>query len=129
MTISTGTSPSLKPWLVTARVLAVLTVATVVLLFGSAGVLVQDHQAEGLHGAGAILLHITSGLLTVALGFLAWRGRMTWIGAVVSGVLFVVSFVQAAYGSGDSLSLHVPGAFLISAGSVGLATWLFVRAE
>ncbi|EGX56381.1 hypothetical protein SZN_28173 [Streptomyces zinciresistens K42] len=120
---------ALKPWFTAARVLAALTVATVVLLFGTAGVLVQDGQAEDLHGVGALLLHTTSGLLTLTLAFLAYRGRLAWTGAAVSAVLFGLSFVQAAYGSSDSLNLHVPGAFLIGAGSVGLATWLFIRTD
>ncbi|MEV1046294.1 hypothetical protein [Streptomyces sp. NPDC049916] len=127
--VTSSSVQSFKPWFGAARVLAALTVVTVILIFGTAGVLVQDHQAEDLHGAGALLLHITSGLLTLALGYLAYRGRLAWTGVVVSAALFGLSFAQAAYGSSDSLNLHVPGAFLIGAGSVGLATWLFIRTD
>ncbi|MBK1783817.1 hypothetical protein [Prauserella cavernicola] len=120
------TSP-VKSWLVAARLFAVLTVATVVLLFGTAGVLVQQNEALDLHGTGALLLHVTSGLLTLTLAFLAWRGAVSWIGAVVAGVLLLLSLVQASLGSADSLNLHVPGAFVITAMAVGLAVWLFAR--
>lgn len=116
-----------SPWLRAAQLLAVLTAATVVLIFGTAGVLVQDGRAEGLHGTGAILLHVTSGLLTLALGVLAAQRHVSWTGPIVAAALFGLSFLQASYGSRSTLDLHVPGAFVVSALSIGLAVWLLTR--
>lgn len=121
------TTSSASAWLRVSQLLAVLTAATVVLIFGSAGVLVQDGRAEGLHGTGAILLHITSGLLTLSLGMAAYQRRITWAAPVVAAALFGLSFLQASYGSGSTLDLHVPGAFVVSALSIGLAVWLLTR--
>ena len=121
------TRPAAAPVLRVAQLLAVLTAATVVLIFGTAGVLVQDGRAEGLHGTGAVLLHVTSGLLTLALGVLAAQRRISWAGPIIAAALFGLSFLQASYGSRATLDLHVPGAFVISALAVGLTVWLLTR--
>ncbi|MFJ4963624.1 hypothetical protein ACIP6P_14440 [Streptomyces sp. NPDC088729] len=107
-----------------ARGLAVLTVAAVTLIFGTAGVLVQEHQAEDLHGTGAVVLHVTSGLLAAVTAALSYRRAVGWSLTAAAVLLFGFSFVQSSFGSGDTLNVHVPGAFLVVALSVGLAVVL-----
>lgn len=117
------TSP--KPFLVTARGFALASVAVVIVLFVTAGELVQAHELEDVHGGAAIALHVVTAGLTAALAGLAYsRGRGWWT-AVIAGLVFVYSFVQASLGEGGTLNLHIPGAFFIVAATVWLTVWLF----
>lgn len=111
---------------------AVLTVLELLWQFVTAGDMVgpvQDRAARELHEAGAIGLHVLTGVLTIAAIWL-WRTRGTaaWP-AVLSAVLFVLSFVQAYLGDGETLSLHVPGALVLTVGSVWVLAWSFSRAH
>jgi hypothetical protein len=116
------TSP--RPFLLTARFFALATVAVVVVLFGTAGALVQAGELKDVHGAAAIVLHVVTGGLTVALAGLAYSRGRGWWAAVVAVVIFAYSFVQAALGEGATLRVHVPGSLLIVAGSIWLTVWL-----
>ncbi|ANI41630.1 hypothetical protein [Mycolicibacterium vaccae] len=122
---SADSRPSTWPWLLASRVFAVLTVAVVVVLFGTAGRLVQAHQLEDFHGAAAIALHVVSGGLLVALAGLAYERRRGWWAAALACALLVYSFVQAALGESEMLSLHIPGALAVSAATFWLTAWLF----
>jgi hypothetical protein len=109
------------------RVLSVLTVLSLAWQFVTAGQLLPDGGPAGLHAGGAVALHVLSGL-TAGAAVLAWRrGAPLWP-AVVVGLVFVLSFVQAALGGFDTLWVHVPGAFVLTIGAVAVATWSLTRA-
>ena len=114
-------------WLTASRCLAALTVAVVVILFVTAGALIQAHQFEDVHGAAAIALHVSTGALAVALAGLAWQRRTGWWAAGLAAALFAFTFVQAYLGDGTTLAAHVPGALLVTATSISLTCWLFGR--
>jgi hypothetical protein len=46
---------------------------------------------------------------------------------VVSAVVFVAPFVQAAVGHAQNLSAHVPGALALTVGIVWVTAWAFSR--
>jgi hypothetical protein len=100
---------------------AALTVTTVLFQFVTAGELFRPGGPEELHAGGAIVLHVVSGLAAV-LAVLLWRrGGPPTRTAVLAGVVFVLTFVQAATGGRDTLWVHVPGAMVLTAGAVWLA--------
>ena len=110
------------------RVLAVLTVVVLAWQFVTAGSLVGPGGAEGaedLHATGAIVLHVVSGLTMIAAA-LVWRAGAALWPAVVAAVVFVLSFVQAYFGSGATLAIDVPGAMILTIGAVVVAAWSFV---
>jgi hypothetical protein len=106
----------------------VLTVLELLWQFATAGQMVGPLHPRGaheLHSAGAIVLHVLTGLLTIA-AVAYWRGRGAplWP-AVLAAVVFVLTFVQAYLGDDDTLYLHVPGALILTLGSVWLLAWSF----
>ena len=113
--------------LLAARCLSVVTLAIVAVLFVTAGELIQAGSLLEVHGGAAIALHVSSGLLTLALGALARERGQGWGAAVVALVLFVYSFVQAYLGEGATLAIHIPGALLVAVASAWLVFWLFAR--
>ncbi len=116
-------------WLRASRGLAVLTVAVVAVLFVTAGQLVQSHRLENVHGVAAIALHVVSGALAITLlGLARQRGSGWWVAGLAS-VLFAFSFVQAYLGKGYTLAIHIPGALLLTVGSIWLACWIFAQRE
>jgi hypothetical protein len=119
---------SSRPFLLTARFFALATVAVVVVLFGTAGTLVQAGELEDVHGTAAIALHVVTGGLTVALAGLAYSRGRGWWAVAVAVVIFAFSFVQAALGESLTLRLHVPGSLLIVAGAIWLTVWLLSSA-
>ena len=119
---------SSRPFLLTARIFAAATMVVIVALFGTAGALVQAGELKEVHGAAAIVLHVVTGGLTVALAGLAYSRRRGWWSAVVAFVLLAFSFVQASLGEGPTLRLHVPGSLVIVIGTVWLTVWLFSAA-
>lgn len=132
MAHSTGATPVVRatdPLLTTVRVLTVLTVLTLVSQFVTAGELVTRDSSEVLepaHAVGAIVLHVLSGLTALsALAFWRLRGAAIWPG-VVATVVFALTFVQANYGSGRTLYIHVPGAMILTIGAVVVAAWAFL---
>ena len=124
---SVASRPQSALWLTLSRVLAVVNVGVVVVLFLTAGVLVQEGRLEDIHGYAAIALHVSSGALSLALLALAWRTKDGWWAAGSAIVLFAYTFLQAYLGKGVTLDLHIPGALLVTAASVWLTAWLFVR--
>ena len=123
--VATRSQPAL--WLTMSRLVAVANVGVVVVLFLTAGVLVQEGRLEDIHGYAAIALHVSSGALSLALLALAWRTKDGWWAAGLAVVLFAYTFVQAYLGKGVTLDLHIPGALLTAALSIWLTAWLFVR--
>lgn len=113
--------------LIVARGFAVATILVVAALFVTAGALVQAHRFEDIHGASAIVLHVTSGVLALALLVLALRRRIAWPAAAVAVALFAYSFVQAYLGKGFTLGIHIPGALAVAVASTWLVVYLFGR--
>ena len=109
------------------RVTAVLSVLTLLFQFVTAGQLFGRGGPEDLHGAGAIVLHVVTGLLTVAAVLHACSTSGPWWPAVLAAVVFVLTFVQAWFGSGATLAIHVPGAMILTVGTVWLAAWSLTR--
>ena len=102
---------------------AVLSVLVLFWQFLSAGRMLVGEDAVG-HGAGAIALHVTTGLLLVATVLHGRRTRVWWPAALAAAV-FVLTFVQAALGSSGSITTHVPLALVVTVGVVWLAAWSF----
>lgn len=111
--------------LVAARVTALINVAVVILLFVSAGLLVEESRALGVHGFGAIALHVTSGALALNLLVLAWRAKTGGVAAAVSVALFALTFLQASLGSALDIALHISGSVVLTLMAAGLASWTF----
>ena len=104
------------------QVLAGLAVLNVLFQFITAGQLFPSGGPGELHAGGAIVLHVLSGLAAVC-AFLLWRQQRITTGlAALAVVVFAYTFVQAAIGGFDTLYIHVPGAMLLTAGTV----WLFL---
>ncbi|MFW3170144.1 hypothetical protein [Geodermatophilus sp. CPCC 206100] len=107
-----------------AQATAVLSVLVLLWQFFSAGQLVSGEDALTGHGAGAIALHVSTGLLLVATGLHARRTRLWWP-AALAAVVFVLTFVQAALGSAGNIIAHVPVALIVTVGIVWLTAWAF----
>jgi hypothetical protein len=121
----TATARTAAPALTALRVLAVLTVLALLWQFVTAGGFVGQPGGEGAeaaHATGAIVLHVVSGLTTVVAALL-WRGGAAAWPTVVAALVFVLSFVQAYVGSHGPLLVHVPGAMVLTLGSVLVAAW------
>ncbi len=111
------------------QALVTLTVLSELFQFITAGQLFPDGGPEEVHAGGAIVLHVVSGLAAIAL-YLRHRAEGGRLWPVVLGaVVFVASFVQAATGGREHLAIHVPGAMILTAGSVWLMTWAFTSAR
>jgi hypothetical protein len=73
--------------------------------------------------SGALVLHVVSGLTAVAaIACHRVRKAPVWP-AVLAVVVFVFSFVQAYLGDDETLYLHVPGALILTVGSVWVLAW------
>jgi len=116
---SSGSAP-----VTTLVVLALLAVLAEAWQFVTAGQLFPGDSALEAHQAGAIVLHVVSGLTAVA-ALLANRraAAPTWLW-MLALVVFALTFVQAATGGRETLWIHVPGAMVVTVGSV----WLLVSA-
>jgi hypothetical protein len=109
------------------QVAAVLTLLSLAFQYVTAGQLFPRDGPEELHAGGAIVLHVLSGLTAVAAVLLWRRGGSSVRMAVLAGVVFVLTFVQAATGGRDTLWIHVPGALVVTVGAVWVAVWSFSR--
>lgn len=108
------------------QLFALLSVLNVGWQFVTAGELFPG--PVGLHAAGAVALHVTTGLTAIAAGVHWRRSRTSPAVAVLAAVVFVLSFVQAATGGRDTLAVHVPGAMVLVVGSVWVLVWSLGRA-
>ena len=84
--------------------LAALSVLTVLFQYITAGQLFPGPKPDTLHAAGAIVLHVISGLAAVAAVVLWRRGSIGRGLMVLAVVVFAYSFVQAAIGGYQTLS-------------------------
>ena len=103
------------------QVLSALAVLNVLWQFVTAGQLFPSGGPEEAHAAGAIVLHVVSGLAAVV-AVLLWRQQQLGARATALAVLvFAYTFLQAYWGGYSSLWIHVPGAMLLTVGVV----WVF----
>jgi hypothetical protein len=122
-TVTTASSTATPtPLLRALQVFAGLAVLVVLFQFITAGQLLTSRGPDELHAAGAIVLHVFSGVAAICAVVLWRQDRVSLRLAVLAAVVFVFTFVQAAIGGYDSLYIHVPGAMLLTAGVV----WLLV---
>jgi hypothetical protein len=111
------------------QVMAVLSLLNLVCQYVTAGqILPRGGPLVGLHSTGAVVLHVVTGLLTVAAILYGRAHRGPWWPAVLAAVVFVLSFVQAYYGDHTNLAIHVPGALVLTVGIVWITAWSFTRA-
>ena len=108
------------------QVTAVLSVLALLWQFVTAGRMLSGSDAIGSHGAGAIALHVTTFLLVVATLLHVRAGGERWPVAV-SAAVFVATFVQAYLGDEGNLNAHVPGALVLTVGTIWLTAWAFTR--
>ena len=110
------------------QVFAALAVLNLVFQFITAGELFPRGGPEEWHSWGAIVLHVLTGLTAIAAG-LHWRATRgpVWP-TVLAVVVFVLTFVQAYDGDRDTLWIHIPGAVVLTIGSVWVLAWSFTSA-
>jgi hypothetical protein len=131
-TAPAGRAPGIKPGLplVALRYLALLSTLNVICQGVTAGrVLMKSHEALELHEAGAVVIHVLTGLTMVAAA-LVWRtSRGGLWPTVLAAAVFVATFVQALTGHGRTLYIHVPLAMLLLVGSAWLLAWSWFAAR
>ncbi|MGI3779286.1 MAG: hypothetical protein ACRYG2_00775 [Janthinobacterium lividum] len=120
---STASSPRTASGLArTFQVFAALAVVNVLVQFITAGQLFPNGGPEGAHAAGAIVLHVLSGLAAVT-AVLLWRqGALSVTGTALAVIVFGYTFLQAYWGGYSSLWIHIPGAMVLTVGVV----WVLV---
>lgn len=121
-TASSTATATPSPLLRALQVFAGLAVLNVLFQYVTAGQLFPSGGPGELHAAGAIVLHVLSGVAAISAFFLWRQNRITLGLAALAAVVFAFTFVQAAIGGYESLYIHVPGAMLLTAGVV----WLLI---
>jgi len=108
------------------RVTAALAVLIIVVQGVTAGeILARSSTAEMLHSLGAYGVHVFTGLAMIAAVLVVRAtGARPWP-AVLAAAVFVVTFLQAALGSGGVMAVHVPLAMVLLVGSAWLLVWSF----
>jgi hypothetical protein len=109
------------------RVLSTLNVLNILFQGATAGeLLMANHAALAAHQAGAIVLHVLAGLTAIA-AIVLWRWARTQVWpSVIGALVFVASFVQAAFGHGRTLYIHVPLALTLLVGAAAVMTWAWM---
>ena len=98
------------------RVAAALAVLAILWQGATAGgILMRSRESLEFHEAGAIAVHVLTGLAAIA-AFLLWP-------VVVAVVVFVASFLQAALGDDKTMWAHVPGALVLMLGAAAVLAW------
>ncbi|MGY1639582.1 hypothetical protein ACI782_00410 [Geodermatophilus sp. SYSU D00703] len=103
---------------------AVLSVLVLLWQFSTAGQVMTGAAGTGGHGAGAIALHVATGLLLLTTALHGRRTRVWWP-AALSGVTFLLTFLQAWLGSSGQIAAHVPVALVVTIGVVWVTAWAF----
>ncbi|WP_448625692.1 hypothetical protein [Geodermatophilus sp. URMC 64] len=116
-----STASTVRPLQLTA----VLALLALLWQFATAGRLLGGADVLGAHGAGAIALHVTTGLLLAATALHWRRSRGPLWPVALAGLVFLATFVQAALGSAAVMAAHVPGAMVLTVGTVWLTVWAF----
>ena len=107
------------------QVSTVLAALNVLFQFITAGRLFPDGGPEELHAAGAIVLHVFSGIGALAALWLWRRHGAPLLLPALAVVVFAAGILQAAVGGRDTLWVHVPGAMVLTAGVVWLLVVVF----
>jgi hypothetical protein len=103
------------------RVVSTLAVVFIVLQGVTAGeILSRSKVALSLHFTGAIVVHVFTGLTLIAAFLVMRQGSAPRWPTVLSVVVFIVGFVQAAVGEAGILAVHVPLAMLLLVGAVAV---------
>ncbi|MBB3083467.1 hypothetical protein [Geodermatophilus sabuli] len=121
--VATPTS-TLRP----VQAAAALSVLVLLWQFFSAGQVMTGGAGTGGHGAGAIALHVATGLLLLATVLHGRRTRVRWP-AALSGVTFLLAFLQAWLGSHGEIAAHVPVALVVTIGIIWVTAWSFWPAD
>jgi hypothetical protein len=108
------------------QVAAVLSVITLLWQFATAGRYLSGSTDLDMHKYGAVAVHAATLLLVVATLLHARAGGPRWP-VTVSALVFACTFVQAALGDAGNLSAHVPGALVLTVGTVWVTAWAFQR--
>jgi hypothetical protein len=128
MTERTSTRAGTAPPLLALRLAAAATVLVLAWQFVTAGELLGSQGAsDDLHAVGAIALHVVSLLAAAAALWVRQRTAGPLWPSVVAVAVFAASFVQAALGSSHQIAAHVPGALVLTVGSVWLLAWSLSR--
>ena len=106
------------------RAAAAASVLVLLWQFLSAGRLLSQSGAVDAHGTGAIVLHGVAVLLVGATALHARAGGAWWP-VVVSAAVLGAGFVQAALGSAGNMTAHLPGALVLTVGTVWVTAWAF----
>lgn len=106
------------------RALSALAVLAVLWQGATAGgILMRSRESLELHEAGALAVHLLTGLVAIA-AFVLWRELRGPIWpTVVAAVVFAASFVQAALGDDATMWAHVPGALVQILGAAAVLVW------
>jgi hypothetical protein len=106
------------------RYLALLSTLNLICQGISAGeLLMESHTFREVHEVGAIVLHVLCGLTALA-AIWYWRTSKAGLSiAVLSALVFIATFVQAWYGHGRTLYIHVPLAMLLMIGAGWVLAW------
>ena len=104
------------------QVFAGLAVLNVLYQFITAGQLFPSGGPEEAHAAGAIVLHVLSGLAAITAVLLWRKGALSVAGAALAVIVFGYTFLQAYWGGYSSLWIHIPGAMVLTVGVV----WVLV---
>jgi hypothetical protein len=87
------------------------------------GILMRSRESFEFHEAGAIAVHVLTGLAAIA-AFVLWRETRGPIWPMaVAVVVFACSFVQAALGGDETMWAHVPGALMLMLGAAVVLVW------
>ncbi len=119
MTTTNATTTAPTTWVRLYQVFGVLTALLVLFQFITAGQLFGPSDgAVEVHGAGAIVLHVVSGLAAVAAVLLWRKGTLSITALALPVIVFGFTIIQAATGGRTSLAIHIPGAMILTAGAV-----------
>ncbi|WP_214324576.1 hypothetical protein [Nonomuraea sediminis] len=108
-------------YLTAFKAVTVLNTLAVLVQAVSAGMLLSG-GGSGLHGTGALAVHVL-GLIQLVTAVLLWRpGRGPGWPALAALVVLLAGFVQSALGGSGVVLVHVPLGMAI----FGLSVWLLV---
>ena len=106
------------------RVAALLAVLAILWQGATAGgILMRTPTSLDLHEAGAVAVHVLTGVAALVAFLFRRAARTSLVFPVVGAVVFVASFVQAALGGDETMWAHVPGALVLMLGSAALLVW------
>ncbi|MGD9530610.1 MAG: hypothetical protein AB7V44_27980 [Pseudonocardia sp.] len=110
------------------RVLTALAMLTFLYMGATAGEIFSQAQPWlYLHGIGAIVLHVLTGLTAVAALLVQRSTGGSLVPVVVAATVFVLTFVQALLGTLATLWMHIPLALTLLLALCWVLAWSFSR--